>query len=98
MPTLRLKQFFAKSTPKKGWLAIRFLPSGSGGAPESLCLAHIDRVADSKPVVTLCKVYPLEAPGSAALAKLGKPLHLKQYQCTTLLSSGHSITNHGHLA
>lgn len=86
MPTLRFKRFFAKSTQEKGWLAIRFLPSGNGGAPESLCLAHIDLAADSKPIVTLCKIHSLDGPNSSALGKLGKSLHLKQYRCTTLLS------------
>lgn len=50
--------------------------------PEGVCLAHVRRVTDSKPLVTLCVASP------ANIADATKELHLNRYNCSFLLNSG----------
>ena len=54
--------------------------------PEGVCMAHVRRVTDGKPLVTVCTVSQVHAVDGHALEKLGKELHLGQYRCTTLLN------------
>lgn len=55
--------------------------------PEGVCMAHVRRVTDSKPLVTFCAVSSANAAEKPALEKLGKESHLNRYHCSFLLNS-----------
>jgi len=70
---------FSRGVAKKpGWLAISFQPEG-------ICVAHVQRSVDEKPVVASCTVSEGSFTDAPRLEKLTKELHLGQYHCTTLL-------------
>ncbi|OIP14666.1 MAG: agglutinin biogenesis protein MshI [Betaproteobacteria bacterium CG2_30_59_46] len=71
--------FFIRKKQEPGWMAMQFTPEG-------VCMAHVRRVTDGKPLVTVCTVSQVHAVDGHALEKLGKELHLGQYRCTTLLN------------
>lgn len=71
--------FFSRGISKKpGWLALSFQSEG-------ICIAHVQRVTDSKPVVALCQLSEGSVTDAPKLEKLARELRLDQYQCTTLL-------------
>lgn len=72
--------FLRKISKKPGWLALNFQSEG-------ICLAHILRITDRKPAVTLCKLSEGGETDTPRLEKLAKELRLEQYQCTTLLKA-----------
>jgi MSHA biogenesis protein MshI len=67
--------FFAKKKQESGWMAMQLTPEG-------VCLAHVRRLTDSKPLVTLCVASP------ANIADATKELHLNRYNCSFLLNTG----------
>lgn len=56
--------------------------------PEGVCLAHVRRVTDSRPLVTYCAALRLDPADRHALEKLGKDARLGRYRCSFLLSAG----------
>jgi len=73
--------FFARKKQEPGWMAIQFTPEG-------VCLAHVRRVTDNKPLVTFCAIQQADPADAGALEKLGKEAHLSRYRCTFSLNSG----------
>lgn len=72
---------FLKSKKKSdGWVAVSFQPEG-------LTFAHIRRVPNAKPEVTLCGTMRASRADTGVLAKLGKDQHFERYACTTLLAT-----------
>lgn len=55
--------------------------------PDGVCLAHVRRVTDNRPLVSVCAVHRADPGDGHALEKLGKEAHLNRYQCTFALSS-----------
>ena len=72
--------FFARKKLEPGWMAMQFTPEG-------VCMAHVRQVADNKPLVTLCMVFPIEVADVRALEKQAKEIHLNRYNCSLLLNS-----------
>jgi MSHA biogenesis protein MshI len=70
-----------RKKPESGWMAIQF--SGDG-----VCLAHVRRVTDERPLVTFCATYKLDGTDAHALEKLGKEANLGRYQRSFLLNPG----------
>jgi len=56
--------------------------------PDGVCLAHVRRVTDSRPLVSFCTVQQSDPADEHALEKLGKEVHLSRYRCTFSLNSG----------
>ena len=56
--------------------------------PEGVCLAHVRRVTDRKPLVSFCAVQQAAPVDGNALEKLGKEAHLSRYRCTFSLNPG----------
>lgn len=56
--------------------------------PDGVCLAHVRRVTDNRPLVSVCSVHRVDPADGSALEKLGKEAHLGRYQCTFALNSG----------
>lgn len=56
--------------------------------PDGVCLAHVRRVTDGKPLVTLCVVSPVNVVDVPVLEKLAKEHHLNRYNCSFVLNSG----------
>lgn len=56
--------------------------------PEGVCLAHVRRVENGKPLVTFCTVYRADPAEGPALDKLGKELLPNRYRYAFLLNSG----------
>ena len=56
--------------------------------PEGVCLAHVRRVTDRKPLVSFCAVQQAVPADGIALEKLGKEAHLSRYRCTFSLNPG----------
>jgi len=56
--------------------------------PEGVCLAHVRRVTDRKPLVSFCAVQQAVPADGIALEKLGKEAHLSRYRCTFSLNHG----------
>jgi len=69
---------FSKQKKKLGWLAFNFQPEG-------ICVAHVRRAANSKPVVSFCMVAEEGVADAHVLDRLAKELHATQHRCTTLL-------------
>lgn len=56
--------------------------------PDGVCLAHVRRVTDNRPLVSFCAVQQAGTADGHALEKLGKEAHLSRYRCTFTLNSG----------
>lgn len=55
---------------------------------EGVCLAHVRRVTDSKPLVTLCAIAPARTVDVPVLEKLAKEHDLDRYNASFLLNAG----------
>ncbi len=71
---------FTKSKKKisDGWVAISFQPDG-------VTFAHIRRIPNAKPEVTLCGTLHAARVDAGVMARLGKDQHFERYDCSTLL-------------
>ncbi len=49
-------------------------------------MAHVQAVANGKPVVTVCGVTSGQGMNAQGLEKIGREMHFARYRCTTLLS------------
>lgn len=56
--------------------------------PDGVCLAHVRRVTDNRPLVSFCAVQQIDLADVGALDKLSKETHLSRYRCTFALNSG----------
>lgn len=59
-----------------------------GLSGSAACVAHVRRVPEGRPVVTLCAVHAIDGFDPAALERLAKELHLGSYNCSLMLNSG----------
>lgn len=66
-----------KQKKKPGWLAFN-------DQPEGVCVAHVRRTVNGKPLVSFCMVAE-EGADAHVLERLAKESHAAQYRCTTLL-------------
>lgn len=73
-----LEKLFGREKKHPGWMAMSFIPEG-------LCLAHVQRVTDAKPVVTVCGVAADEGMNPKMLEKTAREMRLSHYHCSTLL-------------
>ena len=55
--------------------------------PDGVCLAHVRRVTDNRPLVSYCAVQQADLTDGHALEKLGKEARLGRYHCTFSLSA-----------
>lgn len=67
-----------KKKKKPGWLAF-------GYQPEGICVAHVRRAPNGKPLVSFCTAAEEGVADAHALEHLAKELHAAQHHCTTLL-------------
>jgi len=72
-------KFFGKQKKQPGWMALSFVPEG-------LCMAHVQPVANGKPLVTVCGVTAGQGMNAQGLEKIGREMHFARYHCTTVLS------------
>lgn len=72
---------FVRKKTESGWMSVQFTGDG-------VCLAHVRRVTDDKPVVTFCADYRLDTADVRALEKLGKDANLARFQCSFVLNAG----------
>ena len=63
-----------------GWTAVNWLPEG-------IAVARVERVANGKPRVNLCRLYSADS-ASAALEKATKDAELRSGTCSSVLNSG----------
>ncbi len=56
--------------------------------PEGVCMAHVRRVTDSRPLVTFCAISPVSEVDAPALEKLAKEHDLGSYNGSFLLNAG----------
>lgn len=56
--------------------------------PDGVCLAHVRRVTDARPLVGLCAVEALDVEDAKSLERFGKENRLGSYRCTFSLNSG----------
>jgi len=61
-------------------MAMQFIPDG-------VCLVHVRRVTDNRPLVSYCTVQQADPADGHALEKLGKAAQLGRYRCTFALNS-----------
>lgn len=73
-----LEKMFGKQKKLPGWMALSFIPEG-------LCLAHVQKATDAKPLVTVCGVAADEGMNAKMLEKTAREMHLARYHCSTLL-------------
>lgn len=56
--------------------------------PDQVCLAHVRRITDNKPVVSFCAVLKADPTDRKVLENIGKDAQLSRFRCTFALNSG----------